>query len=181
MNRLAIALLGASVLVASEAAAQRGLGLADLYPPDEHCLLVPPPAWEGVLDLPTAGRQRLQDDRALALAVRDQLTREPLVQVSALEPGEGLTPEDIDHGGEGLRRTMRWTFELYAKAWADIRAGLLAGAPSFDVRLFAAMQAACPRRALLAVTRDDGGHTRAVVISMITGNRLADIEFDQQP
>lgn len=178
MNRLAAITLCASILVTGGAVAQKGHGLGDMYPANEHCVLVPPPAWEGVLDLPDTSRRLLQDDRALALDVRDKLTADRHVVVTALEPGVGLTPEDLDHGGEGLRRAMRWTFELYAKAWADIREGVLADAAAFDVRLFEAMQAACPRRAILAVARDAGGHTRAAVISMITGNRLAAIQID---
>lgn len=153
--------------------AQEPDGILALYPPDEHCLFVPPPVWNEINPYPAGSGSALRGDRERTMRWLDRLETPRRLSMTWLAPDRGVVPEDLNVGGAGLKRVLMRIFDQYTRIWAGIRRVALDGSSSVSVDLFSAIQAACPRRVILAINAIEGGKESATVISLITGNILA--------
>ena len=159
-----------SPIAASELTARQ---LAALYPPDEHCLFVPPPNWPGLFRPDRHEASSLSADRLLAQKSAQLLQALNEAVIYLLQPDLGLTQEDIERGGKPLRRIMTAQFRNYAELWRATNANNHA----IDLASLAHLQSACNRRAIMVLNNHGDSGASATVISLITGNRLAKMVF----
>ena len=146
--------------------------LERVYPIDEFCLFVPPPAWllagepVGVVEL-----QALARDRRLALAAAERAAKHarPAMLLSA---EAGLSPARLEQGGPLLRRMARDNARLFLEAWRVFTADppMLAISDHAGLRL---LDRLCPRRVVMVLTRAADAALRTRAYSLITGNLLA--------
>ena len=151
--------------------------LRAVYPLGEYCLFVPPPAWEGFVELQEHEMALLRADREVTKRALVGMSRSLEAPVLALEPAVGLTEEIIEGGGSGLGDTVRANFHRFAQIWRQLRSAALEDAEQQPIDVFHSLQAACPRRAIMVLVRRNDRHIVANVISLITGYRLASLEL----
>ncbi len=149
--------------------------LESLYPPEEHCIFVPPPAWDLIVVLDKQQACMLEADRNLALVAAEDLVSRREWMIQTLTPDQGFTSSFLEEGGPLLQLQVRRNFENFLAFWRTMRRDETAPGMLELVRKF---RNACERGALLAVWRDEKGQANAGVISLITGNVLADGPID---
>ncbi len=156
------------IAIMAAASTTKAATLASIYPPEEHCVFVPPPVWKQILVLDERQACHLSSDRALAIDAIEQLRADRQWIIQSLTPDQGLTPSMLDEMGPPLQRNVRRSFENFIALWRSMRIE----DQEKRNRLVGRFREACERGALLTLWKDADGRTHAGVLSLITGNLL---------
>ncbi|MEO1016445.1 MAG: hypothetical protein AAFY56_01950 [Pseudomonadota bacterium] len=165
----------AGLAMMSVAGPALAMPLENLYPPEEHCVFVPPPAWDLLVVLDQQQACTLETDRDLAFDAAEALQSKRRWMIQTLSPDQGFTAAFLEEHGPILQQQVRRNFESFLALWRIMRRN-----GDFDglQQVVGQFRNACERGALLTLWQDGDGQARASVVSLITGNMLADGAID---